>query len=72
MVICDLEGSASVAMIHAIHYADLVLIPVQPSNDDLRAAIQRPDMSCKPEKARAGPSLSESSSAGPRPASGRR
>ena len=25
-------------MIHAIHYADLVLIPVQPSNDDLKSA----------------------------------
>ena len=37
MVICDLQGSASVAMIHAIHYADLVLIPVQPSNDDLKS-----------------------------------
>jgi cellulose biosynthesis protein BcsQ len=24
-------------MIHAIHYADLVLIPVQPSNDDLKS-----------------------------------
>src|SRR6516164_8982122 len=38
VVVCDLQGSASVAMIHAIHYADLVLIPVQPSNDDLRSA----------------------------------
>jgi chromosome partitioning protein len=38
VVICDLQGSASVAMIHAIHYADLVLIPVQPSNDDLKSA----------------------------------
>ena len=37
VVICDLQGSASVAMIHAIHYADLVLIPVQPSNDDLKS-----------------------------------
>lgn len=38
VVVCDLQGSASVAMIHAIHYADLVLIPVQPSNDDLKSA----------------------------------
>lgn len=38
VVICDLQGTASVAMIHAIHYADLVLIPVQPSNDDLKSA----------------------------------
>lgn len=38
VVICDLQGSASVAMIHAIHNADLVLIPVQPSNDDLKSA----------------------------------
>ncbi|HTT79047.1 MAG TPA: ParA family protein [Stellaceae bacterium] len=38
VVICDLQGSASVAMLHAIHYADLVLIPVQPSNDDLKSA----------------------------------
>jgi len=37
VVLCDLQGSASVAMLHAIHYADLVLIPVQPSNDDLRS-----------------------------------
>ena len=37
VVVCDLQGSASVAMIHAIHYADLVLIPVQPSNDDLKS-----------------------------------
>ena len=37
VVLCDLQGSASVAMIHAIHYADLVLIPVQPSNDDLKS-----------------------------------
>jgi chromosome partitioning protein len=37
VVICDLQGSASVSMIHAIHYADLVLIPVQPSNDDLKS-----------------------------------
>src|SRR6202048_889857 len=37
VVICGLQGSASVAMIHAIHYADLVLIPVQPSNDDLKS-----------------------------------
>lgn len=37
VVICDLQGSASVAMLHAIHYADLVLIPVQPSNDDLKS-----------------------------------
>jgi chromosome partitioning protein len=37
VVICDLQGSASVAMIHAIHNADLVLIPVQPSNDDLKS-----------------------------------
>ena len=37
VVICDLQGSASVAMIHAIHYADFVLIPVQPSNDDLKS-----------------------------------
>ena len=37
VVICDLQGFASVAMIHAIHYADLVLIPVQPSNDDLKS-----------------------------------
>ena len=38
VVICDLQGTASVAMIYAIHYADLVLIPVQPSNDDLKSA----------------------------------
>lgn len=38
VVICDLQGTASVAMLHAIHYADLVLIPVQPSNDDLKSA----------------------------------
>jgi chromosome partitioning protein len=38
VVVCDLQGTASVAMIHAIHYADLVLIPVQPSNDDLKSA----------------------------------
>ncbi len=38
VVICDLQGSASIAMLHAIHYADLVLIPVQPSNDDLKSA----------------------------------
>src|SRR5215469_11098965 len=38
VVICDLQGSASVSMLHAIHYADLVLIPVQPSNDDLKSA----------------------------------
>jgi chromosome partitioning protein len=38
VVVCDLQGSANVAMIHAIHYADLVLIPVQPSNDDLKSA----------------------------------
>jgi chromosome partitioning protein len=38
VVMCDLQGSASVAMLHAIHYADLVLIPVQPSNDDLKSA----------------------------------
>lgn len=38
IVLCDLQGSASVAMLHAIHYSDLVLIPVQPSNDDLRSA----------------------------------
>ena len=37
VVLCDLQGSASVAMLHAIHYADLVLIPVQPSNDDLKS-----------------------------------
>jgi chromosome partitioning protein len=37
VVMCDLQGSASVAMLHAIHYADLVLIPVQPSNDDLKS-----------------------------------
>ena len=37
VVLCDLQGSASVSMLHAIHYADLVLIPVQPSNDDLRS-----------------------------------
>ena len=37
VVLCDLQGSASVAMLHAIHYADLVLIPVQPSNDDLQS-----------------------------------
>src|SRR3984893_8489266 len=37
VVVCDLQGSASVAMLHAIHYADLVLIPVQPSNDDLKS-----------------------------------
>jgi chromosome partitioning protein len=37
VVLCDLQGSASVSMIHAIHYADLVLIPVQPSNDDLKS-----------------------------------
>ena len=37
VVFCDLQGSASVAMLHAIHYADLVLIPVQPSNDDLKS-----------------------------------
>jgi len=37
VVVCDLQGSASVAMLHAIHYADLVLIPVQPSSDDLRS-----------------------------------
>jgi chromosome partitioning protein len=38
VVVCDLQGTASVAMLHAIHYADLVLIPVQPSNDDLKSA----------------------------------
>ena len=38
VVVCDLQGTASVAMIYAIHYADLVLIPVQPSNDDLKSA----------------------------------
>lgn len=38
VVICDLQGSASIAMLHAIHYADLVLIPVQPSIDDLKSA----------------------------------
>src|SRR3954447_11609497 len=38
VVICDLQGSASVAMNHAIPYADLVLIPVQPSNDDLKSS----------------------------------
>lgn len=38
VVICDLQGSASIAMLHAIHYADLVPIPVQPSNDDLKSA----------------------------------
>lgn len=38
VVVCDLQGTASVAMIHAIHYADLVLIPLQPSNDDLKSA----------------------------------
>ena len=37
VVLCDLQGSANIAMLHAIHYADLVLIPVQPSNDDLRS-----------------------------------
>src|ERR1700712_5481685 len=37
VVLCDLQGSASVSMLHAIHYADLVLIPVQPSNDDLKS-----------------------------------
>jgi chromosome partitioning protein len=37
VVLCDLQGSASIAMLHAIHYADLVLIPVQPSNDDLKS-----------------------------------
>ena len=38
VVVCDLQGSASVSMLHAIHFADLVLIPVQPSNDDLKSA----------------------------------
>jgi chromosome partitioning protein len=37
VVLCDLQGSAGDAMLHAIHYADLVLIPVQPSNDDLKS-----------------------------------
>lgn len=38
VVVCDLPGIASVGMLEAIHYADLVLIPVQPSNDDLQSA----------------------------------
>lgn len=45
VVVCDLQGTANIAMLRAIHYADLVLIPVHPSNDNLvDAPARRPGL----------------------------